>query len=1420
MKHVAILLGFGAALGLACSAETLTVSSDMRIDEDRTVSQIVFTGGYALTGTGRITLEEMGGGILVQSGAATLANPVVFSGSQDQQIDLAAAASLDQTGVWSGPAPLKVHGGARDTSVLHLHGANTFTGDLTADGPCTLHAYGDTAFGTADGGTFWTCGGANGTRVYVHAGTYAETLKAAMGAYDISLQIAPQEAVTFTGPVTLSGTGYLTVGHHATAVFKDALNGGNYFCPYIDGSAVLRMDTGSRLTCTVFNPSGPGTVELAVANGGVDGYAAYQIKGGVTLKMLGENVINSTVKKGGSFTDTATWDLNGYSQNGGLCRGGAATATVTSATPATLTLLTAADPVTDENAFTGAVSLSKKGAGELTLTSAKNTTTGTLAALEGGVTLTDAAVWGGDVDVAADAVLTVTGSKSLRNVTVAAGGRLVLDGTVNVEAVTLGGVEQPRGRSYDATNGGGCIEGTGRLVSYGDKLTVSEDTELADDRYVSAIEFTGGYRLSGAGTIHLLSGGISVAEGTATLENDVDFCGSVPTELTVGAAGVLVQTGVWSGASALKFVGPGSASATHRFELRGANTFTGVVTMQGARIDAYNGQAFGSDEAGTQMGPVGGATGSSIHFHGGVYEENFSAGGVTYSGWWRPVFIEEGETVFRGTSNFGGPHYEIVLAGATAIHCKNVGSAYYCASPTDAGSRLVLTNGFQMTMQVFNPGGGGRNGGQIELYAMLNKEYSLNSARIVAMGENVFSCQNTRGNLLGQSFIDLNGFDQEGGVFSTAANLGGTFYSASPATWTTRMGGSSVSVPYVFEGAASLAKYGSGTLTLTGASTTTGDLLVQEGGVALGDGAAWAGTVKVVAGAQLTSSGNREIEALELAADATLAVEGRLVVNSLVVDGEPLPGGRTYSAAAGDAFLTGAGVLVTGGRATTLTWTGAGAGDDIATAANWGLAQPPDLTSGFGAAVFAASGDRAEVDREVSFSGVTFTAPAFTLDATADGALMALGAGGFALETGAATAAYDVDVPVEFRERTTIAGDGRIGLLAGGTWLSQIDVTDANVRLSGEHGLSKRVSFTATENQDAQGRLYLSNAVVRAATADAELYFPLGNRYYPITAEAGTTNRVETILRMSNPSRPYFAANSETVFTGGGEWGSFCVLYFDEGATAVIADTPLRAMNMQSHVSSRPGVGPGTGARMVFRVAGNTVWDGNYGSAFTVGNGFTLQCEVADVFDTVNQTSLDIQAGGAVDLGGFDQHVGPMRPGTAGGVVRSATPATLVVRQTETIKKSDLPASTTGTVSCLAAFEGQAALEKTGELELDLAAASTTTGPLTVGAGTLGFVDDGAWSGATEIRVAGGVLKLDQKGRISREAVLTVTGGKVDLAAGVSQLVSGGTIGGVPMVKGKSYGSSASGADIKDDRYFTGAGVVRTPGGGLVFSVR
>ena len=146
-------------------------------------------------------------------------------------------------------------------------------------------------------------------------------------------------------------------------------------------------------------------------------------------------------------------------------------------------------------------------------------------------------------------------------------------------------------------------------------------------------------------------------------------------------------------------------------------------------------------------------------------------------------------------------------------------------------------------------------------------------------------------------------------------------------TGTLVLGGADNNLKMVFAESASLTWNGSGTLHLTGKSTSTGTLAVNSGTVVL-DAAGWTGSVVVADGAELVvnaSCGSEVFGAADAEANTcSIALAGKLTlgdgiaasVKALTVNGQPVRYGKTYGSSDSaavrkdDAHFGGAGTIV------------------------------------------------------------------------------------------------------------------------------------------------------------------------------------------------------------------------------------------------------------------------------------------------------------------------------------------------------------------------------------------------------------------------------------------------------------------------------------------------------------------------------
>jgi autotransporter-associated beta strand protein len=102
-----------------------------------------------------------------------------------------------------------------------------------------------------------------------------------------------------------------------------------------------------------------------------------------------------------------------------------------------------------------------------------------------------------------------------------------------------------------------------------------------------------------------------------------------------------------------------------------------------------------------------------------------------------------------------------------------------------------------------------------------------------------------------------------------------------------------------------------------------------------------------------------------------------------------------------------------------------------------------------------------------------------------------------------------------------------------------------------------------------------------------------------------------------------------------------------------------------------------------------------------------------------------------------------------------------------------------------------------------------------MGGGTLTLAGANTYNGSTVVEA--GVLALTGSGTVGSGLVDIKSGAKMNIEAGITNLVAGFSTNGVPTAWTGTIGSTGSGADHQDDNYFeaSGSGVLLVAGGGV-----
>lgn len=428
------------------------------------------------------------------------------------------------------------------TGTQTLTGANTYTGGTTVSGG-VLAVTGagslDTAFITIDPtGSVTTDGGAFDTTLTITNNGLPSATSAPFG---LSLTGGGDESIASlngTGTTNLSSGSVLTLNSGTSTI------GG-----VVSGAGGLTVAGGTTNLNAANTYTGATTVSagtLNLNNGAAIADAGAVVVNGGTVEVNANETIGSLAGTGG------TVDLNANT----LTTGGNNTAT------------------TYDGVITGSGALTKAGSGNFTITGT-NTYTGITTVSDGTLTLQDGAaiVDAGVVELAGDGILAVDDAETIGSLAGVAGTGLTLNA-----GLTTGG-------NGASTTMAGNISGAGTLTKTGAGTFVLSGTNsnTGDIEVTGGIlALSGGAAVADLTEVVTTSPG-TVRVDTAEEIGSLNGSGAVVLNatLTTGGNGLATAvSGVISGGGSLIMSGPGL------MELSGANTYTGTTTVQnGSELD-------------------------------------------------------------------------------------------------------------------------------------------------------------------------------------------------------------------------------------------------------------------------------------------------------------------------------------------------------------------------------------------------------------------------------------------------------------------------------------------------------------------------------------------------------------------------------------------------------------------------------------------------------------------------------------------------------------------------------------------------------------------------------------------------------------------------------------------------------------------
>ncbi|MES2207138.1 MAG: autotransporter-associated beta strand repeat-containing protein [Pseudomonadota bacterium] len=606
-------MSFGTGGGTISNAHVLTLSGILSGSGGLTkdgAGTLTLSGTNTYTGTTSVsagTLATSGGSAITDTSAVTVSSGATLSlGAAETIASLAGAGNVSLSsyiltaggantstsfsGVMSGTGGFTKAGSGTTT----LTGANTFTGTTTVSaGGLSVNGgnnIADTSAVSVSGGATLTLSGGGET-----IGSLAGAGNVALGSYRLTLG-GDNTSTTFSGVISGSGSGLTKTG---SGTFT--LSGANSYTGstqisngtlavtgsgQVGFSSAVTVASGASLSSsaaslTLGSLAGEGSVSwganlLYAGNnntsttfsGTLNGSGRFIKKGTGTLILSGTN--SSSFTGATDISDTGTLSVDGDSNLGtGTITLFFSTLTVTGTGTIDNAIVNDGDGgiVNNANAVTlsgvisGSESLTKLGAGTLTLTGS-NTYAGSTTVSGGTLSIaSDSNLGSGALTLAAGTKLQITGVTTIDNAIALSGGA-----TIQADAaVTLSGALSGGARALTKTGIGTLtLSNTSNEAGLTSGVTVLAGTlAVTDDNALVA------------GTVTLDGGALSVAAPGITIDNDIvlgSSHGTINNDYGMALSGVISGTG--------NLIKTGGSSVT----LSGTNTYTGTTTINAGAV--------------------------------------------------------------------------------------------------------------------------------------------------------------------------------------------------------------------------------------------------------------------------------------------------------------------------------------------------------------------------------------------------------------------------------------------------------------------------------------------------------------------------------------------------------------------------------------------------------------------------------------------------------------------------------------------------------------------------------------------------------------------------------------------------------------------------------------------------------------------
>ncbi len=847
----------GVLSGTGASGFTETGNGNLEL----TGSSANTFAGLATVNGGELDLGKTAGIDAITAGGLTLGGGTVKLINSDQ-INNAAAVTInsgtfdlngnnESFNVLSGTGGTIVNnGGSTGTLTIGANnGGGTYSGTI-ADGSSTLVLVktgtgtgtlsGNNGYSggtTISGGTLSVSSLANGgaSSGIGDSGSQASSLVLNGGALQYTGGAANIDRLfsvgTSGGALDASGSGALTLNNTGAMGFNGqsgartlTLTGSSV------GNNTLAAQIGDNGGATTVAKTGAGTWVLSGSNN----YSGATIVTGGTLKDGAANALPT----GTALTvSNATFDLNGNAQTvGGLADGSVATGVVTNSGAAATFTVNDSTANSFSGKITGALALTKSGAGVLTLSGA-NTYSGDTTISAGTLKLGAAnSIPGGASagNVIDNGTLDVGGfSPSINGLS---GSGVVDDSGAGTPTLTVGNNNATSVFSGVIQNSSGTLAltktGTGVLTlsgtnTYSGATTISQGTlQLGADNVLPNGAGKGNVTVTGTLDMNGHNQTINALSGAGTVDNK---SGTGTNTLTVGAnnatgwtfSGTITNT---SGSLAITKTGTGSGT------LSGNDSYSGGTTISGGLLSLGNAKALGTGgltmNGGTLNLNVYSISVANLSGNSGTILANNAGVGGSYT---LTVGSDNTSTAYGGViannTDGWGETVGLTKIGSGVLTLSGV-NTYSGATVIQSGGAINIqsANALGSSSATVNTGGALQIQGGITTAA---NALTLNGTGVASDG----ALRNISGNNTYAGAITLGSAAR---INSDAGQLTLSSGTAMSGAFALTVGGAGNTVISSAIGVASLTKDGTGVLTISGANTYSGDTTVSAGTLKLG----------------------------------------------------------------------------------------------------------------------------------------------------------------------------------------------------------------------------------------------------------------------------------------------------------------------------------------------------------------------------------------------------------------------------------------------------------------------------------------------------------------------------------------------------------------------------------------------------------